>query len=178
VRKIYIYLCLLLFFSVPSYAIDNIKVFPNISGETFAGNKLNLPSDLKGKISFINLGFSKDSSKISELWVKEFIKKYSNDKNTDYYICPMLGDSFFMKNIGKMMESSVKKQTPVNAHNHVMIVYQSLEQIKKSINYSDDEKTYFYLLNKKGDIVWSDKGQFTNKKFNLLKEAMTKLITK
>ncbi|MBC7473855.1 MAG: hypothetical protein H7263_06150 [Candidatus Sericytochromatia bacterium] len=175
-KKIYILSYLLFCLSSQAMASDQGKIFPEMSGKTFAGTKVDIPNDLKGKISFITLGFGRESSKISEIWVKEFLKKYYKVKGVDFYIFPMLGDSIFVKGVSKVLEPTLRSQTPPEGQKHVMLVYQPLEPIKKYLDHSEDEKTYFYLVNKKGEIVWSDRGKFTLVKFANFKKNMTKLL--
>lgn len=150
-----------------SYAQTIIgKSLPNLKGNTLAGKALEIPKDIKGKITFISFGFSQASSKKSEVWFKNFLSKYLKEKNIEFYAFPMLGDNPLVKTFGPIVEKGLKNQVKKEGQEHAMMVYQALDPIKKYIGYDTKEDTYLYLTDKKGNIVWAAQGAFSQTKFN------------
>jgi len=60
----------LLFWNVAGFA-QSTPAFPRIQGETFAGRKVQLPEDVRGKVGVLIFGFTKASSKPTGAWAKK-----------------------------------------------------------------------------------------------------------
>lgn len=159
-----------------SYADIIGKPLPNLKGNTLSGRELEIPKDIKGKITFVSMGFTRESSKKSEIWLRNFIAKYIKVKDIEFYAFPMIGDNIILKSIGSLIEKGLKKQIQKEGYDHAMIIYQPLSPIKKYIDYSNKYDTYLYLSDKNGNVVWSARGDFNVQKFDQL-EAVIKTLT-
>src|SRR5688572_14947716 len=78
------------------------KVFPDLSGETFAGKTVNLPKDTKGKMTVIGVCFSKAAEEDLKTWLNPMYNTFVVKKDTsdffsaainydaNFYFIPML----------------------------------------------------------------------------------------
>jgi hypothetical protein len=151
---------------------ENI-IFPEIKGEDLTGKLIQLPKDSIGKPTFIILGYSYKSREKSEKWLKEYERKFS--KTTNFYLVPMMGNKTPVKAMSFFINKSMKNSTPVNEQPHVITVYEDLNPIKNALSFNKNEDLYVYLLDAKGNVIWSETGEFKRSSFHELEKVLKNL---
>ena len=78
------------------------KMFPDLTGESFAGKTVNLPKDTKGKMTVIGVCFSKAAEEDLKTWLNPMYNTFVEKKDTssffsatvsydaNFYFIPML----------------------------------------------------------------------------------------
>ncbi|MFN4151171.1 MAG: hypothetical protein ACK4IX_09520, partial [Candidatus Sericytochromatia bacterium] len=93
----------------------------------------------------------------------------------NFYLIPMMCNKTSTKEMSFFINSAMKNGTPAKEQSHVITVYEDLNPIKKALSFDEKEDLYVYLLDSKGNIVWSDKGAFNYKSFRTLQDKINSL---
>lgn len=125
--------------------------FPRIQGETFAGRKVQLPDDVRGKIAVLIFGFTKASSKPTGAWAKRISAGFGSRSAFELYQLPVLED--VPRLIRGMVISGIKKGVTENDRDHFVPLLQGEAEIKKAVNYSAPDDAYLVILNREGKVV-------------------------
>jgi hypothetical protein len=151
---------------------ENI-IFPTLKGDDLTGKSIQIPKDSMGKPTFVILGYSYKAREKSDKWLIEYEKHLSD--NTNFYLIPMMGNKTSTKAMSFFINSAMKNGTPAKEQSHVITVYEDLNPIKKVLSFDEKEDLYVYLLDSKGNIVWSDRGSFNYKSFRTLQDKIKSL---
>ena len=125
--------------------------FPQIQGETFAGRKVQLPDDVRGKVAVLIFGFTKASSKATGAWAKKISAEFGSRKDFELYQLPVLED--VPRLIRAMVISGIKKGVPENERDHFVLILQGEAGLKKAVNYTAPDDAYLVILNREGKVV-------------------------
>lgn len=165
-KKVIQFILLFIFVSVSSSLAQNSvsqvdKVigtnFPELAGESLAGQKVALPQAAAGKVTLIMLAFKRDSIPLLGPWLKAFDNAFGSNKSFTFYKIPMM-KSAFAKQISSMINGKMKKDNPKELHGHIITYYGPIEDYMKSLGIIDEEKAYIFLLDKNGKIQWQSNG--------------------
>ena len=151
-----------------SFANDGDK-FPNITGETLKNKMIELPKAAKGKYCLIGMASSQKAEADLKTWMQPVYDMFINqntfipiDYNMDIFFVPM----FTGKNqaaYNKVMKKTKSEIDPELAA-HVLFYKGSLDPYKTHLK--DKSKPYFFVLDEKGEIVYSTLGKYTAKKLD------------
>lgn len=151
------------------------QVFPTLSGETLAGEKIRLPVD-NGKKSIIGIAFHKDAEDALKTWLtplyETFIKKEGGDPfdmsewyDVNFSFIPLIHG--FSKVAEEFRRNTDKEFWPyiVDAGKH------DINAIKEPLQISNEKTPWFFVLDKDGKVLARVNGIFSETKLKKLEDA-------
>jgi len=139
--------------------------FPIIKGKTLAGKRMTFPRDYAGKQVFVLLGFQEHHKSEAEGWIDFFESRFFDYDTIRYFAVPMIGPSF----LNFVKYQVIRKNVLDRRYPHVLVYPKCLSRILKSLSVNGKNDLLLYLLNKSGQIIWSDQGRITpDKQFGFL----------
>ena len=175
----------ILFFSLLSllaisFTSDNGKTFSSITGENLQSKKINIPNDTKGKYTLIGVAYSQKAQSDLEGWFQPvyttFIEKPGEDALFDdsydvnvYFIAMFTGanESMYGPAKKKLQEDLDPELKP-----HVLLYKGDITKYKTDLSLEDNDKPYFFLLDKEGKIVYTTSGAYTDEKLEKAEELI------
>lgn len=158
----------IIIFSMFHLAMQNSPraMFPSLAAETLAGNKVNLPEDVKVKKAFLVVAFERKAQSQADDWFEVYAKQFQAEGYV-FYELPMI--SSMWKWMSGFIDSGMRSGVPSYKHNNVATYYGALEIYIKALGVKDRSLVYVFTLNETGEIVGRTTGVVDPKKIMLLK---------
>jgi len=131
--------------------------FPDLSGESLAGQKIVLPQAAAGKVTLIMIALKRDSIPQLDPWLKAYDEAFGKNKGFAFYKIPMM-KSAFAKQISSIINGKMKKDNPERLHDKIVTYYGPVEAYVKVLGIADEEKPYAFILDNKGVVQWRSTG--------------------
>ncbi len=148
--------------------------FPAISGESLAGQTINLPQAASGKVTLILIALKRDSIPKLDPWMKAYADAFSAKKNFAFYKIPMMKSSF-AKQISAMINGKMRKDNPKDLHDKIVTYYGPIDEYLKILKIDDEEQGYVFLLDKNGMVKWRATGTADQNSIKSLIDAANKI---
>lgn len=172
-----IFLLLLTVFSVHLQAQKaKGKIFPDLSGESFAGKNVELPKDTKGKITLIGVCFSKDAEDDLKTWLNPVYNMFVVKKDTtDFFSAAVNYDVnfFFIPMLNKVNQvfekgskEKIRKGTDKEFWPYLLFYNGPIKPYKEDFEINDSKIPYFFVLDKAGKILHVESGKYSEKKMD------------
>ncbi len=146
---------------------------PELHGQSFGGNQVNLPGDLKGKIGIFILGFDKKSSEQTKGWGDSVFRDYGKDPGVLYYQMPVLADVPIL--IRGMVIQGIKRQQAETERSHFVPILDTVAGWKQAAEFSAVDDAYIVLVDSAGQVVWRTHGVATTEAVARLNMSVTEL---
>jgi len=166
-----------LFWLMPFVLVTSApNTFPTIGGETLAGKKITIPESTLGKITIVGMAYSKKSEDMLKSWYQPMYDKFIaqtgmfDDYDVNIYFIPMFTGTkklAYNKTIKNLKASSKK-----DLHPYVMFYKGELEPYVTDLKMDHKELPYFFVLDKKGNIIYSTQGFCNEQKIEKIEEAI------
>jgi hypothetical protein len=152
------------------------QLFPPLTGETFEGKPLSIPSNTKGKITLIGVCFSKNAEGDLKTWLNPVynlfvVKKDTNDffsaaanYDVNFYFIPMFNK--INQLLEKTSKEKIKKDTDKEFWPHLVFYNGNIKPYKEDLGIKDSDIPYFFVLDKTGKIVHVESGKYDEKKMD------------
>jgi len=162
----------LILFCLPFYSVkaQYKGPCPNISGIALNGTEVMLPIS-NNKFTIFGIASSQKSEVALQSWYQpaysSFIEKTkgpipADEYDVNLYFIPVLTGAAQMAS-GKI-ETKMKESLQKEFHPNVMIFKGNFEEIKTKLKIEDKDQPYFFLVNPKGEVVFSTKGAYSEEK--------------
>lgn len=155
------------------------NTFPKISGETLDHKTLTLPSDCAGKKTIIGMAYSDKAQDALISWYEPAFEKFvakvgmfDYQYDVHLYFIPMfigLKQSLYETTLKKLREENRKDLYP-----YVIFYKGELEPYETSLNMKDKNTPYVFVLDEKGNIVYSTTGEYSEKKMEAIEAVLEK----
>ncbi|MGZ5282866.1 MAG: hypothetical protein ACXWDO_12370 [Bacteroidia bacterium] len=142
----------------------DIKKFPQLSGVTLNGKNITLPKQAEGKFAVLGIAYSIKAQDDLNGWYQPIYSQVMENKfiPAQVYFIPMTG------NIKGMSQSNIKSRMKEGMdsewHKYVLVFQEDPDSYIKELNMSEKDKPYIFVLNPRGEIVYTTSGEFTEKK--------------
>lgn len=168
---------LLSFLPICFFVQNNVngKVFPDISGETYDGKKVTIPSDTKGKYTLIGMAYSKDSEQDLKTWLKPVYNKFIAktemfDYDVNLFFIPMFTGTNALT--ADLARKELKKGTDKELFPYVLFYQGSLKKYKEELAFEKNDTPYFFVLDKTGKIIYATSGKFSDEKIEKIEDII------
>lgn len=156
------------------------RPFPQIDGETISDQKVNMPEDTQGKYTLVGMAFSKKSDDALKSWFKPvyatFLQESENAGlfadfayDVNVYFVPMFGG--LKRAAAGTAKRKALKKVDVKLHPHVLFYVGETRSYRDALQLDEKDQPYFFVLDKKGKVVYATSGSYTKKKMEEV-EAM------
>lgn len=158
--------------------------FPVMNTSTADGKVIDLPSDTNGKYTLLGMAFSKKSEDDLNTWMEpvfwKFIDKpegkidqlFGNGSSYDvnaYFVPMFTGVKTAATKTAK--RKALKKMDP-RLIPSILFYKGKLKPYKESLDFQQKDIPYFFVLDKKGKIVYATSGRYTDEKMAKVEEIV------
>jgi hypothetical protein len=150
------------------------QVMPRVEGENFAGHKVMLPDDAKGKVAVLVFGFTKASKGPTSAWGEKIFSEFSNQAGFELYQLPVLED--VPRFVRGMVISGMKKGIKENMRDHFVPIFQSESELKNLVSYKEPDDAYLVVLDPSGKIIRQMHGPFSDAAYEQLRKEIQALL--
>lgn len=154
--------------------------FPAINGETVADKKTIVPADLAGKRAVIGIAFSLKADDALKKWSQPLYDQLiaggmgglmgGNMYNANICFVAML------RGVAKLGLGELKQRSQKNIdkklHSYFVISDDDAQKIIETLKVSDKNEPYFFVVDEKGNILFSTSGAYSEKKMNQITDAL------
>jgi len=143
---------------------------PEVHAPTLAGNAVNLPSDLHGKIGVLVLGFSKKSAAQCRGWFDPINRDFGGDARSVNYQMPVLQDvPGFVRG---MLIRGMRNDLPVATRGRFIPLVQDEAAWKAVAQYGPEDDAYVLLVDETGQVKWRTHGAATAAAYAVFKTTL------
>jgi hypothetical protein len=175
-----IVLILIALASIASATAQTGVTFPNFPAKKLTGQTFTLPDSVKGKYSIIGIAFSKKAEESLLTWYQPAYQTFIQKKKTmfasevynvnTYFLAVITGAN---KISGEDIVKKIKENTQKELQSYVLTYIGEFASYKKTLNITESDEPYFFVLDEKGVIVHITKGAYTAKKLEEIEAAVS-----
>jgi len=159
---------------VSSVSAQSSPQMPRVEGESFAGRKVVLPDDAKGKVAVLVFGFTRASKGPTSAWSDKIFSEFGTQTGFELYQLPVLED--VPRLIRGMVISGIKKGVQGNMRDHFVPVLQGESELKKLVSYKESDDAYLAILDPSGQIAQQMHGPFRDAAYETLRKEVQTLL--
>lgn len=152
------------------------KQFPDCSGETFDGKKVNIPAQTKGKVTVIGIAFTQAAEEDLKTWLNPMYQTFVVKKDTsnffdvaqnydvNFYFIPMPNQ------LNQVLENKekIKARTDKEFWPFAVFYKGEVKPYIEALKIEDKKTPYFFVLDAGGKIIYSTSGRYTDKKMEAI----------
>jgi len=156
------------------------KYFPAVAGETLTSKNISVPENTKGKYTLVGVAYSKKSDDLLKGWYSPMYNTFvspptsslfpQDDYDVNMYFVALMKGIYKVadKGITKKMKQGIDKRF----HDNVLVYQGKINSYKKELNLGQKDVPYFFVLDKKGKIVYHTSGAYSKKKMFDIQSAI------
>ena len=171
---------LIAFASIASAFSQKGSAFPNFPTKKLTGQSFILPDSVKGKYSIIGIAFSKKAEESLKTWYQPAYQTFIQKKKTmfasevynvnTYFVAVITGAN---KVAGEDVVKKIKENTQKELQTYILTYIGEFASYKKTLNITENDEPYFFILDEKGVIVHITKGAYTAAKLAEVEAAVS-----
>jgi ATP10 protein len=139
-------------FLVLAAALLHAEQLPKVTTETLAGNTLDLPSALSGRVAVLCIGFTHASQSEVKAWSTTLRSRSSQEPGVDIYSVAVLEDA--PRLIRGMIVHSIKSSEPPADYSTFLIVNKNEKELKQAVGFGAGAEAYVVVLDPAGAIEY------------------------
>jgi len=153
------------------------KPFPLMTVETINNKEVELPSHTEGKYTLLGMAYSKKSEKDLKLWYQPIFNKFIKPKlgkggglfgsftyDINVYFVPMF-TGVNAAATGAAKKKVLKDGDPL-IQPYILFYKGKIKQFREALGFDTKDIPYFFLLDEKGNIVYTTSGSYSDKKMS------------
>ena len=146
---------------------------PEVHGTSLAGDSVNLPDDLHGKLGVLVIGFSKGSRVAATTWARRLGTEFHDSNEVASYELPMLaGVPGFLRGIVvRSMKSDVSER---GQHTFVPVTTDE-DRWKSLVHYGKPDDPYLLIVDGSGKVQGMASGEPTEEAYAALRREIASL---
>jgi hypothetical protein len=165
--------------TLTSFAQVTGKMFPDMTAETTEDEKVNLPSDTKGKYTLLGLAYSKKSEDELNGWFNPVFSKFIQKPtglmagmgyDVNVYFIPMF-TGVNAAATGTAKKKAIKNIDP-QLLPYILFYKGELKTYKEALDFEKRDIPYFFVLDAEGKIVYATSGKYSQDKLNKIEEVI------
>lgn len=156
------------------------KPFPHLDSKKLSGQLFSLPDSVKGKYTIIGIAFSKKAEESLKTWYQPAYQTFIQKKKTmfatevydvnTYFVAVVTGTN---KVAGGDIVKAIQAQTQKELQPYILTYIGEFASYKKSLNITENDEPYFFVLDEKGVVVHITKGPYTAAKLAEVEEILS-----
>jgi len=157
------------------------KPFPKLESKKLNGQAFPVPDSVKGKYSIIGIAFSKKAEESLKTWYQPAYQTFIQKKKTifaeevynvnTYFVAVVTGTN---KVAGGDIVKAIQAQTQKELQPYILTYIGEFASYKKSLNITENDEPYFFVLDEKGIVSYITSGAYTAKKLEEIEEAVSR----
>ena len=157
-------------FTILSFTIfsQTGKEFPLIKTIDLNEKEITIPKDTKGKFALVGVAFSEDAQDDLYSWSQPVFSEFMDDNNMSSLVYdPHVYLVLMFTGANQIAYRSAKKQitegTDESLKDNIVLYKGAMENYRKTLKMKDRKKPYFFVLDKKGEIIYVTSGKYSRK---------------
>ncbi|MFW9893126.1 MAG: hypothetical protein ACFFFO_13025 [Candidatus Thorarchaeota archaeon] len=149
--------------------------FPNVVGSNLNGDRIRIPSELKGDYNILLVPFQQWQQGLVNSWVP-FLEHLMEKKEWfDYYELPTIRkmNVFFRRMIDGGMRGGIPSR---DTRGRTVTLYIDKAPFKEQLEIPTEDTLYLYLVDKNGTIFWRESGEISDEKATSLENALGEVM--
>ena len=145
--------------------------FPIVTGNNLNRENLEFPRDFGGKFNLLIIPFQQRQQADVNTWIpfaqeiERTVPGFIYYELPTIYELPTLSRTF----INEGMRAGIPNET---ARQRTITLYLDKASFKETLDIQTEEEIHLFLVDRNGEIIWSDKGQYTSDKADSLQEYL------
>lgn len=137
--------------------------FPIVSGNNLNRDEFEFPRDFAGAFNLVIIPFQQQQQLIVNTWIPFLQEAEGTYPGFVYYELPTIYEMPTLSRtfINEGMRAGIPDEL---SRQRTITLYLNKEAFKDALNISSENQIYLYLVNKAGEILWSEKGEFSQEK--------------
>ncbi|RUT78219.1 hypothetical protein [Ancylomarina longa] len=164
-----LFLCLLYSPMLEAKKIKKLQIgdrFPKMEGELLSSKKITLPNHCEGKVTLLIAAFKRGTQDQIDSWTRPILFEFSQEEEFRFIEIPMISN--FYSWISNYINNGMRNGIISSMHKNVMTYYGSLDEYFNYFGVEDRKLCYLFLLNKKGEICYMNKGESSSNEIKTL----------
>lgn len=145
-----------------------------VEGESFAGRRVVLPDDARGKVTVLVFGFTKASKGPTSGWGDKIFSEFAGQAGFELYQLPVLED--VPRFIRGIVISGIKKGVKENMRDHFVPVLQGESDLKKLVSFKEPDDAYLVILDPAGQVVHQMHAPFSDAAYGQVRNKLHALL--
>ncbi|HWF45407.1 MAG TPA: hypothetical protein VG168_00255 [Bryobacteraceae bacterium] len=125
-------------------ALLHAEQLPRVTSETLAGNELDLPSALSGRVAVLCIGFTHSSQSQVKAWSTTLRSQLSKEPGVAVYSVAVLEDA--PRLVRGMIVHSMKGSVPQANYSTFLLVFKNEKELKQAVGFSAGDEAYVVVL--------------------------------
>ncbi len=147
---------------------------PALHGATLAGQTVDLPAALQGKVGIFVVGFSRESRVPAAAWGKHLAVDYGRSPNVLYFELPVLEE--VPRLLRSMVVHAIARDVAPAAQPHFLPITSNEAQWKTVAHFAEPDAAYVFVVDSAGGICWRTSGDPTDERYGALREAVSRAL--
>jgi len=143
---------------------------PALRGELLTGRDVELPGEVRGRVTLLAFGFSRGASEDVDAWAKRFRGAFGADTATTWLEVPVMGGTARL--MRGLITGAMRGGTPEADRSHLMTVWGVADEWKHRLGFDRPKPAYVVLLDREGRVRWRGTGPLDEAKWKQLSEAV------
>ena len=146
-------------------------VFPTLTSYSLDKAKVNLPSDLEGKVNLLLISFEPEQSRDIDTWMQTAQALQHMNFQFRYYRMPVSNQENF---IYRWWDTSSLRsvETDPETWHWVLPLYTNKNDFRRDLNIPNEKEIVLLLVDKTGQVLWKTTGRMTGEKKTSLTNAV------
>lgn len=133
-------------------------IFPPLRAENLAGEVLELPGGLAGRLNLVILAFIRGHRVQIETWEKCLQRLETSYPDFHYYELPVIARSI-RREMGNAIDEGMRAGVPDPKHRgRIVTLYLEKEAFNRHLGIADESRIQLRLLDRGGRVHWSASG--------------------
>lgn len=133
-------------------ALLDAEQLPKVTTETLAGNELDLPSALSGRVAVLCIGFTHSSQSEVKAWSTALRSQLGKESAVTVYSVAVLEDA--PRLVRGMIVHSMKGSVPEANFSTFLLVFKNEKELKQAVGFTSGEDAYVVVLDTAGNIEY------------------------
>jgi hypothetical protein len=146
-------------------------ILPTLTAYNLDKAKVNLPTDLEGKVNLLLISFEPEQSKDIDTWMPAAQAIQHMNFLFNYYKMPVSSQENF---IYRWWDTSSLRsvETDPLAWHWIIPLYTNKDTFRRALNIPNEKEIVLVLVDKKGQVLWKTSGRMTDEKKSSLTNAV------
>ncbi len=143
--------------------------FPIVSGFNLDRQEFEFPRDFEGDLNLVIVPFQRWQQNLVNTWIPTAQEIEASFPGFIYYEMPTLYEMSVISRtfINEGMRAGIPDQT---ARERTVTLYLDKEVLKFALNIPNEHDIHLFLVDREGEILWRETGEFAEEKANRLLE--------
>lgn len=152
------------------------NIFPNVGGYNLNGERVQIPTQLKGDYNILLVPFQQWQQGLVNSWVPFLEHLMEKSDRFDFYELPTIRkmNIFFRRMIDGGMRGGIPSR---DTRGRTITLYIDKAPFKEQLEIPTEDTLYLYLVDKNGTIFWRESGEISDEKATSLENALDEVLS-